>query len=153
MNPKKIVPPLVILLFILLFLFSGCIGASDEDVELGPLLEIPEEYNALVNPIAADEASLKEGERLYGIYCDTCHGKSGSSGEKVTEKFEVRPTILSSQKVIERYTDGGHFYLIKTGVDGTNMRPFWELNDEEKWNIINYLKTLDSKKSFLDKIL
>lgn len=149
MKPLKIVLPLLLLVAVIFITILQDSNKETSDARVS--VEVPEEYKLLENPILADEASLKEGERLYGIYCDTCHGKWGESGESVTKSFEVPPSPLS-EEIIGGYTDGGHYYLIAKGVEGTNMRPFWELSDEERWHTINYMRTLHLKRSVLDKI-
>ena len=152
MNAVKI-GLIAVVLFSLLF-FTGCVSSSSANQgKLRPKIIVPEEFKSVKNPIASNEASLIEGERLYKIYCDTCHGETGGADEGVTGNFEVQVATLADARVIERYTDGEHFYLIDKGVEGTKMRPFWELNDDEKWHIINYIKTLESKNTPIQRIM
>ncbi|MFQ5975017.1 MAG: c-type cytochrome [Candidatus Hydrothermarchaeales archaeon] len=106
---------------------------------------------SFLNTVSADEASLTRGEKLYAVYCDMCHGRTGSAKEEVTRNFEVSPSPLTDEK-INSYTDGGLFYLITNGVEGTKMRPFREMDEEDRWNIVNYVKALPKKRTILDSI-
>ncbi len=149
MNVKKIVLPLILLPILIFILIAPKSGKKE--VELRPNVEIPKEYVSLVNTVSADESSLTRGEKLYAVYCDMCHGRTGAAKEGVTKSFEVAPSPLTDEK-INSYTDGGLFYLITNGVEGTKMRPFKEMDEEDRWNVINYLRTLPKKKSIFDSI-
>ncbi len=149
MKAWKIVPVLILVAFIIFISFSSN-SVPEKTRGTGPTLEVPEEFKSLPNPVLADEASLIEGGRLYSVYCDTCHGKTGSSGESITENFEIPPTPLSN---VEGYTDGELFYFTSKGVEGSNMMAFeYFLTKDQMWHFVNYMKVLPTKTSLVDKI-
>ncbi len=147
MKAWKIVPLLVLLAVILFISTSPNNEKSEASLSK---IDTPAEYVSMENPVLVDEASIMEGDRLYGVYCDTCHGKSGSSREKVTKDFDVQPLPLTNP---ERYTDGELFYITSKGVEGSNMMAYeMFLTEEERWHIVNYVKVLPTKRTKWDKI-
>ncbi len=149
MKAWKIVPVLILVAFIL-FISLSSNSAPEKTPGTGPTLEVPEEFKSLPNPVLADEASLIEGRRLYSVYCDTCHGETGRSGESITENFEILPSPLSN---VDGYTDGELFYFTGKGVEGSNMMAFENfLTKDQMWHIVNYMKVLPKERSLTDKI-
>ncbi len=147
MKAWKIVPLLVLLAVIIFISTSPSTEKSKASLSK---IDIPEEYVSVENPVLADEISVMEGDRLYGVYCLTCHGKSGSSREKTTKNFDVQPTPLTNP---ERYTDGELFYITSKGVEGSNMMAYeMFLTEEERWHIVNYVRVLPTKRTTWDKI-
>ena len=146
---KKMLIPLILLPIIIAILVMPKSGNTE--VMARPNVEVPAEYVTLVNTVSADDASISRGKKLYAVYCDICHGRSGLSNEDVTKNFEVTPSLLTDEK-IGSYTDGGIYYLILNGVEGTKMRPFREMSEEDRWHITNYIKALPAKRSIFDSI-
>ena len=149
MKKLKILIPLLLLPILLIILIAPKPGKKKE--ELHPNIEVPNEYVSLVNTVSANKASVSRGAQLYAVYCDMCHGRTGTAQEGVTKNFEVSPSPLTDEK-INSYTDGGLFYLITNGVEDTKMRPFKEMSEEDRWNVINYVKTLPSKQNFFGEV-
>lgn len=96
---------------------------------------------APVNPVTADDASKARGEELFQINCLICHGPEGLGNGKVASFFEHKPANLTSPAV-QDLSDGAIFLVISTGVQG-RMPPLNEnLTVRDRWDIINYLRTL-----------
>jgi len=139
-----------LLVLLVVILFISPLPSSEKSEASLSKIDTPAEYVSMENPVLADEISVMNGDRLYGVYCDTCHGKSGSSREKLTKNFDVQPLPLTNP---ERYTDGELFYLISKGVEGSNMMAYETfLTEEERWHIVNYVKVLPTKRTKWDKI-
>lgn len=106
-----------------------------------------EETRGMVNPIKATDASIKEGRDLYKIYCAACHGVTGQGGEQapVGQKIGAIPlnndyvqTTLDEGWIWGTITFGSYVmpaYGVPTGKRGSN-----DLNVEERWHVVNYLK-------------
>ncbi|MBX7137941.1 MAG: c-type cytochrome [Oligoflexia bacterium] len=111
-------------------------------------LQSREEALALNNPVAADERSIANGRRLFNMHCYTCHGDiskptvvPGPSGAKF--EFKKPPDISSGD--FKTRTDGGIFATMYFG-QGLMPRLGWKLSPQEKWDIINYLRKVQSTK-------
>ena len=95
------------------------------------------------NPVPADLISTQRGEILYSIHCELCHGPAGLGDGPVTEFWQEdarRPANLTEAR-IANYADGGIYQIISNGI-GT-MPPLREnLSERERWDVINYVRTL-----------
>jgi mono/diheme cytochrome c family protein len=101
-----------------------------------------------------DRATLKEGSRLYRLYCLQCHGLTGD-GRGPTAKWvnphprDYRPGIFKFQSV-DQATDGNtrpprREDLVRTineGVEGTAMQSYNMLSDAEINTIVSYVMHL-----------
>ena len=94
----------------------------------------------LINPVAMDYANIKEGKRLYGIYCVNCHGINGDGkGNLYTSgKYPYPPASLVLENTIHR-PDGEIFHIISVGygIMGAHQS---QINPIERWQIINYIR-------------
>lgn len=105
---------------------------------------VPHEFQDMMNPISATEESITKGQGLYVSKCVACHGTDGYGDGQRAESMDPRPSNLHDAHVIEN-KNGGLFYIITYGVDGTPMIPFNNLSDEERWHIVNYLRTFEEE--------
>jgi mono/diheme cytochrome c family protein len=109
-------------------------------VALGAL---PDDYEAVPNPIAATPESLEEGKKLYDIYCVVCHGPEGHGGGNVEGPF---PRGLINMLTTERargYTDGYIFGMMSAG---RGLMPnYRRMPQEERWHIVNYVRQLQQQ--------
>jgi thiosulfate dehydrogenase len=97
------------------------------------------------NPVAATDANLIEGIRLYGTHCAVCHGPArGHSAESAIAKGEYpEPPQLASAGV-EDDPEGWTFWKFKHGIRWTGM-PSWkdELDDRQIWTLAQFLKHMN----------
>ena len=94
-----------------------------------------------VNPVTVDDISLQRGAELYKINCVICHGATGKGDGVIGTFFEFKPADLTSA-VVQQTSDGAMFLVISTGVEG-RMPPLNEnLNVRERWDVVNYIRTL-----------
>ncbi|HJQ21311.1 MAG TPA: cytochrome c [Gemmatimonadaceae bacterium] len=97
---------------------------------------------AIANPVASDERSLREGHKLYAINCAVCHGDRGmADGPVVQFGLPVLP-IGQGTKAATQYSDGYIFGIIRNGRG--LMPPYNRIEERERWDLINYLRTLQS---------
>ena len=94
------------------------------------------------NPIEADEVSVERGRILFSINCSQCHG-TGGEGNGPIAPFLVpkKPANLTSQ-VTQDKSDGTLFLTISTGVPGAMPAMNENLNVRDRWDVVNYLRTL-----------
>jgi mono/diheme cytochrome c family protein len=102
--------------------------------------------NILTNPLASSEEVLADGERLFSIYCQTCHGVDGAGGAPVTDsekgaRYPAVPLISGATAATGYRKDGWIFLTIRNG--GINMPSYsYAMDDEEMWSVVTYLRTL-----------
>lgn len=100
---------------------------------------VPEKYVEMANPIDADKASISEGKTLYKQHCKLCHGKNGQGDGYQAVNLDVNPSDLTLDD-LDVQLDGELFYKIKTGRG--EMHSFKVvLEEEDTWNIVNYIRT------------
>lgn len=95
------------------------------------------------NPVPADEVSLSRGSQLYNINCALCHGETGQGDGPITGYWMAdmrKPANLTEARMADM-SDGSIYVTITQGY-GT-MPPLREnLNVRERWDVVNYVKTL-----------
>ena len=96
---------------------------------------------APVNPVAADEVSIERGHTLFTINCIMCHGVTGEGNGQIAALLANKPANLTSI-ITQSKSDGALFLTITNGVDG-RMPPMVEnLNVRDRWDLVNYIRTL-----------
>jgi mono/diheme cytochrome c family protein len=112
------------------------------------------EAAAIKNPVAATPESIAAGKRAYDENCSSCHGDKAQGAEKAKIKISIiedsggkQPPDLTDDTWDHGSTDGEIFTVIKKGLPPTMMAG-WDgrIEDEEIWNIINYIRDLAKKK-------
>jgi len=95
------------------------------------------------NPVPADEVSISRGKTLFTINCVMCHGETGEGNGPVSGLIANKPANLASV-ITQSKTDGILFMTITNGVEG-RMPPMVEnLTVRDRWDVINYIRTLES---------
>ncbi len=102
-------------------------------IELGP--------EALVNPVPANEVSVARGAQLYAIHCAMCHGPEGQGNGQIAAFLKNRPADLTSA-VVQSKGDGSIFLTISLGIQGRMPALNENLTVRERWDVVNYLRTL-----------
>lgn len=114
----------------------------------------PAEMRSVQNPVAADEASLARGEKLYNYNCAQCHGAQGL-GDGGVGQFWGGPKEATSGVVPKlgdpnAYGDENAYpdsYLYHNIVVGKNLMPAfgYQLTAKQTWDIVNYVRKLQGK--------
>lgn len=95
------------------------------------------------NPIAADADSVALGQKFYKEQCFSCHGAKGH-GDGPGAKDLDRPAGNLADPKMWQQTDGEIFW--KTTEGNKPMPNFGQLlTDEQRWHIVNYVRTLAKK--------
>ena len=98
----------------------------------------PPASDTVVNPLAANPAAASEGQRIYDGTCQTCHGAAG-----VGDPGRGGPPLNTSGL---KHGDGDAdlFRTIRQGVQGTQMPPYKGLRDEQIWQLVSYIRSLQT---------
>lgn len=95
----------------------------------------------LHNPLAKNEANLKQGEELYGKFCVQCHGTSGQGDGLVGGKLPGSPPSFTG--ALKNLPEGKMFHTITYGKG--LMGPHASLlTQEERWKVVLYIQKLQN---------
>ena len=83
--------------------------------------------------MAANPAAVAEGLKTYNQTCQPCHG-AGGLGD--------RGPALTTTAFAHGNDDADVFHSIRAGVPGTQMPPFRGLSDEQVWQLVSYIRSL-----------
>jgi len=115
------------------------------------ILEIPE-----VRPFEPNLASIAAGRQLYVEQeCDTCHGENGEGdGPKADELVDdwdvpIRPGDLTRPYFANGKRDQDIYRVFTSALNGTPMPAFDDLSDEQRWQLVDYVQSLEQKQGFV----
>jgi len=87
--------------------------------------------------------NVAEGEKLFQASCAACHGPRGMGDGPAGAALSPKPPAIGSMNAMQAATPAMMFRKISVGVTGTAMPAFApQLTDEQRWNIVGYLGTL-----------
>ncbi|MBS0151863.1 MAG: cytochrome c [Nitrospira sp.] len=100
----------------------------------------------LPNPVASSADTIAKGKALFegkGT-CFKCHGLKGTGDGPLSKNLKPSPRSFVNGEWQKVRTDGEMFWVIKNGSPGTGMVSLIpsDINDEEAWTIIHYVRTL-----------
>ncbi len=96
------------------------------------------------NPIGTSPEIIAKGEEMYNLYCFACHGETGYGDGAAGGAMGVKPANFHDPK-FSKQKDGTMFWKLTNGKG--NMPPFKEiLKDEQRWQLIAYLKEFGKQK-------
>ena len=112
--------------------------------------ELPEDADKTKNPVATSAESVAKGKELYlertKGNCIFCHGETGSGNEANLARLRRKPADLSNKERMTAMTDGEVFWKISKGITGIMPAGEKRLSEEERWHIVNYVRTLAKEK-------
>lgn len=102
---------------------------------------VPDNYKNMKNPVASNAQSIADGKTLYATHCKSCHGTKGLGDGSKAEQLKTEPGDFSKSD-FQSQTDGAIFYKTSEGRD--DMPSFKKKipDAEERWAIVNFLRTL-----------
>ena len=92
----------------------------------------------LKSPLIQNDQNLKNGKKMYDIYCSVCHGSKGD-GQGILmerEKFLGIPSYADRD-----ITDGSIYHVLMYGINLMGSHA-GQVNDEERWQIAQYVLKL-----------
>ena len=125
---------------VLAFAFMAFVAPQDGQKKGAPW-EIPSKYAKMENPYADDADLIKTGKMMYSKHCKSCHGNAGLGDGPKAKQLETFPGDFSSEE-FQGGTDGELYYKSFVGRDEMPNYEKKIVDDEDRWAIINYLRTL-----------
>lgn len=97
--------------------------------------------NQVKNPLAPmNGRELAEAGRLFNINCGVCHGAKGEANGPLAAKVGGVKSIIGASP---GYSDGRIFFVMTYGQG--NMGSYAsQLTREQRWRIVQYIRTLES---------
>jgi mono/diheme cytochrome c family protein len=93
------------------------------------------------NPVPADAVSIVRGAQLFGTHCIMCHGAKGEGNGQLAALLANRPANLTLP-ITQTKSDSALFLTITNGVAGRMPALNENLTVRERWDVINFLRTL-----------
>ena len=120
---------------VLLVAFSASLSTAFSQAQSVAFHNAPTSAQAVKNPYAGQTQAAQAGKKIYTRNCGSCHGVGGvGSGD-------VPPLAHGAA---QQAPDGAIFWYITHG-DADHGMPSWAgLPKEQRWQVISYLKSLNS---------
>jgi mono/diheme cytochrome c family protein len=112
--------------------------------------ELPEDADKTKNPTTATPESIAKGKELYMERmkgnCVFCHGETGTGNEANMPRLRRKPADLTNKERMTAMTDGEVFWKISKGIQGIMPVGEKRMSEEERWHVVNYVRTLAKDK-------
>ena len=95
--------------------------------------QAPASAAQLVNPYKGQAAAATAGGGLYAANCAACHGRSAEGTGNI-------PALAHGR--VQQAADGEIFWFISKGAVDNGMPSWAALPEQQRWQIVTYLKTL-----------
>jgi cytochrome c oxidase cbb3-type subunit 2 len=118
------------ILAILLTTSALCFAKATNDW----LRSVPQADRNRINPYAGKPDAVAAGAILFHNNCAQCHGNDAAG------KFS-RPSLRSEE--VRNATDGDLAWLLKNGVVYRGMPRWSGLPEQERWQIIAYIRSIE----------
>lgn len=105
----------------------------------GPWVAPPEAKNTK-NPVKGQ--GVPDGKKVAEQNCVPCHGPGGKGDGPAAAALPTKPADWTSDRV-QKETDGELFWKISNGRGP--MPPWKHLPDQDRWKLVNYIRTLKKK--------
>jgi len=128
------------------FLFSaGHLVQAGDCVQNRATAPAPAGIYAKANPLKPTRQNLSAGRKLYmggakPFGCYPCHGINGNSKGMTALKMTLKPRDFSCKAMMKDIPDGQLFWVIKNGSEGTEMKAYKNLKDNQVWQIVSYIR-------------
>lgn len=114
--------------------------------------ELPEDADKTKNPVEATPESIAKGKELYFARdkgnCIFCHGETGAGNEANLPQLRRKPADLTNKERMTSMTDGELFWKVSKGITGIMPAGERRMKEpEERWHVVNYIRTLAKDKS------
>jgi len=99
-----------------------------------------------VNPIQDNKKTRADGKALYGMFCEHCHGATGTGDGTIKHAIYSAVPHYNDEKLLRRAVvpmnelKAGHiFHAITYGLNAMGPHAS-QVTEEERWLIVNYVQ-------------
>jgi mono/diheme cytochrome c family protein len=133
--PSKVVIAAALAACGLLALGTGWPQAHEES------WKVPPEAKNLKNPVPPTADNLATAHAIYLDKCQKCHGDKGLGDGPEADMYDPQPANLADAHMMSEMTDGEIYWKI---TEGRKPMPSFkkDLSDEQRWMLVNFLRTL-----------
>ncbi|HEY2630100.1 MAG TPA: cytochrome c/FTR1 family iron permease [Usitatibacter sp.] len=85
---------------------------------------------------------LARGATLFGEQCTSCHGATGHGDGIAAKGMDPPPANFHDLERMGKRSAFGLYNTVTLGVQGTPMRAFTELSDDDRWALAFYVASL-----------
>ncbi len=89
--------------------------------------------------------NMKRGKQVFIQKCASCHGQTGKGDGPLAPDLNPPPTNFHDDQRLSKISPFQAYNTIQLGVEGTSMRAYADLSDQQAWNLAFYLKSLRFK--------
>lgn len=140
----KAIRLLVFLILPVFWLLAFSNNNSDDTRSKEQSWQAPKEAAKVQNPYKGKVNAARDGAKIFAQQCAPCHGNSGK-GDGIAAQFLETKVSNLKDKIIQQQKDGEIFWKISNGK--APMPAFKDiLSDEQKWQLIAFLRTFDVPK-------
>lgn len=97
----------------------------------------------LIEITPASWPDLEHGKQLFTQSCKSCHGAEGLGNGPLAKNLAPSPSNFHNDTLASNLSPLQAYNTIRLGIEGTGMRPFHELSDQEVWDIAFYVNSLN----------
>jgi mono/diheme cytochrome c family protein len=109
-------------------------------------VKAPEEFYKRTNPLENTSDNIEQGRLLFQLNaqptCVMCHGSQGDGTGGFGANLSPSPRNFTCTETMKDISDGQLFWVIQNGSPGTGMPPFQDLQDEQIWQLILFIRSL-----------
>jgi hypothetical protein len=104
----------------------------------------------MTNILPASKENLAAGKQLFHqgvqpVPCETCHGFKGDGFGVIFARMQPYPRDFTCYQTMKEISDGQMFWIIKHGSHGTRMKLFKQLEENEIWKLVHYVRHFAEK--------
>lgn len=114
--------------------------AAPQDQKTGGAWNIPAKYKSMKSTKATPE-SEKVGKLLYAKHCKSCHGNVGEGDGPKAASMKTKMVSFKEAK-FQAQGDGDIYFQSFVGRDEMPNFEKKILDDEDRWAIVHYMRTL-----------